>query len=273
MIHVDRTGLTAPAVLAAGAAELPELEVRARERTLGAEHFKAAIYAADDVKRTLWATQHTKCCFCERAYERSWASVEHFRPKTRARRAAAPLDVGYWWLAYDFDNLHFACMHCNRWKSDWFPLAVGAEPLPPAASPQAHDEQPLLLDPSTDDPEEHLAFVELPGGRYQIAPRNGSLRGLETTRRIGLDRDDLTELRCRYAVKHITPLVERFRAAKARDDLEAEETVRREARQLSRPDAEFALLARSIFRQHGLLSPTARMGTAGSTATVGSEEA
>jgi uncharacterized protein (TIGR02646 family) len=69
--------------------------------------------------------QEGKCCFCEREYECKWSTVEHFRPKTVANRGDGIVDVGYWWLAYDFANLYFACQNCNSPKKDHFPLVDG----------------------------------------------------------------------------------------------------------------------------------------------------
>ena len=115
-----------------------------------------------------------KCAYCEAPApaSTSW-DVEHYRPKGRvSERADHP---GYYWLAYDWDNLLLSCELCNRrrrdrptWeqaepgpaggKVDRFPLADEATR---AMSP-GHDleaEARLLLDPTRDEPESHVTFA------------------------------------------------------------------------------------------------------------------
>ncbi len=85
--------------------------------------FDRGIYAHDSVRRALARAQHDKCCFCERKIEAG--DVEHFRPKAGFRQARYdPLETpGYYWLAYEWTNLDFACKSCNqRNKHDLFPL-------------------------------------------------------------------------------------------------------------------------------------------------------
>ena len=93
--------------------------------------------------------------------------VDHFRPKSEARRTETDTDEGYPWLAFDWDNFRYSAERSNRpnkdedtdelvGKSSWFPL----EPESPLAT--WHDrcvvaEKPMLLDPT--NPEDMKLIV------------------------------------------------------------------------------------------------------------------
>ena len=126
---------------------------------------RRAIYAARDVKARLMADQHNKCAYCEAAFVHSSpGDVEHYRPKAGFRQTdATPVQgPGYYWLAYEWTNLLFACEDCNRIrKRQLFPLHND-----PAGRARNHhhdlaQEAPLLLNPAHgDDPAAHLTFAE-----------------------------------------------------------------------------------------------------------------
>jgi hypothetical protein len=118
--------------------------------------------------------------------------VEHYRPKAgfsqgKRGRIEGP---GYYWLAYEWSNLLLCCAICNqRFKRSLFPLA---DPTKRARS-HRHDvrlEEPLFIDPATQDPEEHISF------RQEIPfPVGGSRAGKATIEALGLDREILNERR------------------------------------------------------------------------------
>ena len=86
--------------------------------------FDDALYGHASVKQALIAAQHGKCCFCERKIGAE-GDVEHFRPKASfCQGERSPLErPGYYWLAYEWDNLLLACPICNqRFKRNYFPL-------------------------------------------------------------------------------------------------------------------------------------------------------
>lgn len=64
-------------------------------------------YKMKDVMKALQTIYHSKCAFCEQKIE--FPQVEHFRPKNI-----------YYWLAYSWDNLLFACLGCNSHKNNHF---------------------------------------------------------------------------------------------------------------------------------------------------------
>lgn len=144
-----------------------------------------SVYKSDSVKQRLHELFHGKCAYCESFYSSTApVDVEHYRPKGRVHEA--PEHTGYWWLAMDWDNLLPSCIHCNRrsgqvtpvlstnlvrlleegrrfsnsrlmqsGKQDSFPI-LGTRVVAPTM--QFDSEQALLLDPSRDEPEEHLSF-------------------------------------------------------------------------------------------------------------------
>lgn len=125
---------------------------------------------------------HGKCCFCETNIDAgSYGDVEHFRPKKKVTGDAS--HRGYWWLAYSWENLLWSCKRCNTsHKRNHFPLE---DIKKRAYSPndKLNDEQPTLIDPSCEDPAQHIRFrAELAVGETP--------RGRETIRILGLNRDE-----------------------------------------------------------------------------------
>lgn len=154
-------------------------------------NFDAGVYGHPTVKQALIAAQHGKCCFCERKTGEG-GDVEHFRPKAAVRqnRNTPLLRPGYYWLAYDWDNLLLACSECNqRHKKNLFPL------LDPNTRARSHNdaviaEEPLFLNPAQEDSTLHISF------RKEIAfAVRGNRRGKETLAALALNRANLLEVR------------------------------------------------------------------------------
>jgi uncharacterized protein (TIGR02646 family) len=232
VIRIERPNVGAAAAARAELAAIEAVEL-ARVRPLAAARAAAGGRLRSDdfgkryneVKRALAAAQFGKCCYCEKTIEASQNDAEHFRPKSRARRGHDFPDDGYWWLAWHWDNLMFACANCNRdGKGDQFPLdpastclAVGD--LPPGG------ERPVLIDPLRDSPIEHIQFRPGPArvgsrpepGRWAPMARNGSPRGQETIRRLKLDRPELLDQYKRHVIKEVIPELKKLREAEADD--------------------------------------------------------
>jgi len=147
---------------------------------------KEHVYGHDDVRAALRAMQHSKCCYCEVGLDNYMARhVEHWRPKGAVRQDNDSPEVkpGYYWLAYQWDNLFLACTLCNSVnKGVRFPLRN------PAERARSHldsvlRERPLLLRPDTDDPADHIEW-------RRDQPRGRSDAGWATIEVIGLIRDD-----------------------------------------------------------------------------------
>lgn len=155
--------------------------------------FDSGVYGHRTVKDALVNAQHGKCCFCEsRVRHVAFGDVEHFRPKAGYQQSTGePVGKpGYYWLAYEWTNLLFACQVCNTsGKGNQFPLRD-----PNTRAICHHDdmtrEEPLLLNPAEVDPEEHISF------RQEIACAAGDSRAGRTTIEVlKLNREALVERR------------------------------------------------------------------------------
>ncbi|MDP2159202.1 MAG: hypothetical protein Q8K02_01870, partial [Flavobacterium sp.] len=126
-------------------------------RTLIPMIFDNAIYGDETVKTQLITDQHEKCCFCEAKFtDNSYGDVEHFRPKKAYKKNGARglTYPGYYWLAYNWDNLMFSCEKCNRsYKKNEFPLAVETTRKLNHLNPNLlENEDCLLINPNFENP-------------------------------------------------------------------------------------------------------------------------
>lgn len=242
--------------------------LRALGRAPNSKDFEGYRVSANE----LWRAQHYKCCYCERKISESYNDVEHYRPKTQATRTPGSVKThGYWWLAYTWQNLLFACPLCNRTgKNDLFPLRAGSVALDPEKAPPGR-EHPLLLDPAgTRNPAEHIQFIPAALERgasvhhWWARPRQGSLYGSWTIRVCGLNHSNLLELRGDHVEDLVRPrAIELREALRARDAKAVEDTLRR-ARALLSARSIFSLLSydalrtlvpATLMRAHGLRWP------------------
>ena len=160
----------------------------------GKKHFTFSndIYAHDEVKAALRTLQRDKCAFCESKITHiGFGDVEHFRPKGGFRQKDTdPLQYpGYYWLAYQWDNLFLSCQLCNqRFKRERFPVRVQKRR---ARSHKADlsKEDSLLIYPAN-APELYLTF----SGEMAV-PVKRNTRGRVTIEVMGLNRPELVERR------------------------------------------------------------------------------
>jgi uncharacterized protein (TIGR02646 family) len=189
MIRIDRNRLVDGQPIHPGQAwkDKADAETASARLERGEHEVKGGIYADERVRAALEALTGFKCAYCETTLDRVDWDIEHFRPKGRVKER--PEHPGYYWLAYEWTNLLPACTYCNQnrkekpvfaalvagdsgGKLDQFPIADEAKRA------MDHDqdialEQRLLIDPTIDDPAEHLAY--LPNG--EIFALNGSPAG------------------------------------------------------------------------------------------------
>ncbi len=202
--------------------------------------FDRSVYGDATVKGALIGMQYSKCAFCEaKPLHVSSGDVEHLRPKAESRQqATAPVSrPGYYWLAYEWENLLFACERCNRrHKKSEFPLRN-----PSLRALNHHmaitDETPLFVDPSREDPQQHISFRD-----HVPVPANHSDRGRITIAALGLSRPELN----RDREEHL----ERLRLLEKMTQVpNLPESMRAEARDLLRratqSDAEYALMCQT----------------------------
>lgn len=140
---------------------------------------------------------HNKCAYCETRVRGVQADLEHFRPKQGARaiETSKREHLYYAWLAYEWDNLLIACGNCNRrskqgdqmlGKADYFPVAGPRAPMLSSVAKCREVEHALLIDPTFDDPAEHLLF-DGETGLVSFKTEKGRV----TISVLGLNREDL----------------------------------------------------------------------------------
>lgn len=115
-------------------ADDPQTEARKLWRSKNNQAFR-------EIKATLteMAPGRVRCMYCE---DSQGTDIEHFYPKTTFPQKA-----------FEWENYLLACSHCNsNEKRDEFPLDA--------------DDRPLLIDPTAEDPLDHLA----------LSPRTGKYR-------------------------------------------------------------------------------------------------
>ena len=124
--------------------------------------FDRNIYGHDSVRNKLKECQHNKCCYSEAKFRGGIRPIDHFRPKTCVNEGINPnkLYPGYYWLAYRWENLFLSQPVINSsLKGNYFPLENNDE----SNRAKNHNmdistERPLLIDPSKEDPRDHIRF-------------------------------------------------------------------------------------------------------------------
>jgi uncharacterized protein (TIGR02646 family) len=169
----------------------------------------------DIVKPDLFAMQHNKCCYCEKREEQAkYRDVEHYRPKST-----------YWWLAWTWENLLFACIDCNReHKRNQFPMSDGSVALSAEQSPPGN-ESPLVLDPSDPAGPDPASEIEFRRERIQSkerwVPHGLTERGRRTVAVCSLDRPPLLDLYAEHVVHVVRPKLRDALAARDVGDARA----------------------------------------------------
>lgn len=149
------------------------------------------------------AGQRERCFFCE---DSRGTDIEHFWPKTP-----------YPERAFSWPNLLLACTGCNRLKGDRFPLDKNGSPL--------------LIDPSSDNPWDHL-FLDTdtgyPVARWHANTGQQDPKGLTTTNGslLPLNIEALTEGRLR-TIRRLRRAVQSFlkEGRQERDIMDASATL------------------------------------------------
>ncbi|HEX9929496.1 MAG TPA: hypothetical protein VGB02_13240 [Pyrinomonadaceae bacterium] len=155
-----------------------------------------------------------KCAYCEtEIYQSSSGDIEHFRPKGNVKDFTSGKTItvtiggqevqhpGYYWLAYDNQNLLFSCELCNRpnkqrsnnrtiGKHDYFPLETDFRAIQPG---EEINESPSFINPLSIDPD------DLPENHLKI-DKSGVLafkteRGRKCIEMLGLNERHLPDYR------------------------------------------------------------------------------
>lgn len=103
-----------------------------------------------------------RCMYCVDSHG---SDIDHFRPK--ARNPAR---------AFQWSNMLLCCAECGRFKGSQFPMA---------------NRRPLLIDPTAEDPWQHLDFDPDTGNlsaRFDMCANDWSAKGTKTVEVLRLDR-------------------------------------------------------------------------------------
>lgn len=215
--------------------------------------FSAGIYAHSTVKKALEKAQHGKCCYCEAAPEKpnAFLHVEHWRPKAYSKQSAngSQFCPGYYWLAYDWDNLLLSCHFCNSVnKRNIFPL------FNPVNKARNHHEvlgleRPELLKPDgLQDPREHIGF-------HEEVPIGKTPEGIKTVAVLGLHRTEHEgRLRLLAQLKDCHAIVTRYRNDPTAAAREFVGRARAFVARAVQPDAPFSAMAMA-FEERNPLPP------------------
>jgi len=195
MIKIDKTHKGVPNILVTAGITKTSANNTAYFAGTRKFSFQNSIYGHQTVKDKLIGIQKDKCCFCERKISAGEPGhIEHYRPKGgyKIDEKTKIIKPGYYWLAYDFDNLYYSCNRCNTsYKKNYFPLS---DETKRAANHTLSitNEDPLIIDPANNT-SSHLVYK-----REKIKPKGKSLYGKETIKRTGLNRKALATERLEY---------------------------------------------------------------------------
>jgi hypothetical protein len=157
------------------------------------------------VLQALSALSHEKCAYCESPLSVGPA-LDRFRPKAGAVGLSGDFSTEhYWWLAYAWENIYPCCLKCNKFKGAKFPVE-GRRCLPDADAQELAAERRLLVDPFSDQPHEHLDFLD----NGTVVPQSST--GDVTIHKLELIRSDLVLARERVA-KGVSGQLEHVRLA------------------------------------------------------------
>jgi uncharacterized protein (TIGR02646 family) len=162
------------------------------ERLWGRQNNKAF----KEIRRALsgMAPGRSRCMYCE---DSEGTDIDHFRPKAR-----------YHANAFSWPNYLLACSSCNsNHKRDQFPLDAKG--------------RPLLIDPTVEDPLDHLTLAPSTGA---FVPRTA--KGRESVRVFGLARETLEEGR-RDAWTAIGQLLVRYAQLRQAGDQQGAKAIER----------------------------------------------
>jgi len=190
MIYVDRNKLEKPKFFfskeyESKMSELTEFYQIPRHKR--AQKRYVEYYTPFGITETLNELFNGKCAYCESKIVLDKANhfLDHFRPRNNAKgfeKDQIELDH-YWWLTYEWRNMYFSCLECEKFKSTWFPIN-GRRAKPKTSYEEIIEKEVnLIIDPCNDKIENHLAFEFKTG---EIIPLNK--RGEATIEILKLNR-------------------------------------------------------------------------------------
>jgi hypothetical protein len=134
------------------------------------DHFDSTYYSGNGIKESLLDSHHGKCAYCEAPVDHiAHGDVEHFRPKAGYDYGHGFNSGGYFWQAYAWENLFYACQICNQvFKGNQFPVLLDDQYRPTryGLDLDISVERPVLIDMGREDPREHIRFNPIDGSAY-----------------------------------------------------------------------------------------------------------
>lgn len=216
----------------------------------------------DKAKLRLYASQHRKCAYCEDGTKMPYEPVEHFRPALRAIRGPSFPDGGYWWLAWTWENLLFACSICNSsFKKDLFPLEEGSPVMAPMDALPC-SERAILVDPADPldvDPMDLIVYQPV-GSRWVPTGRDGDARGAEIVKRLGLSDAGHLDRYTAHVDEYLQHHVDRLRRLAELDDVPGFRAAWGDAVRHARPVRMWSALAHDVLDHYFPPPLRARLG-------------
>ncbi|MCM3195824.1 AAA family ATPase [Priestia megaterium] len=157
------------------------------------EHFTSRFHYTDIMEiDSIWYQNlieqfHNKCAYCEQSFENTYyRSISYFRPVHGIKEENNDIyNFHYIWLCYEWSNLYLTCAQCDSYKRSHFP--VKSERI--SFNQSVRYEQPLLIDPCNDHPENHI-YIDKFG---KMIPKTE--KGDHTLHILQLNRDKLIKER------------------------------------------------------------------------------
>lgn len=208
MIYVRRdAGIIPQKVLDVAARAQVELQGMSRPQRKAYIKKKSHIWRA--FGRYLARMSYGKCWYSESPDPQSFFDVDHYRPKSEAKRAENEVDSpGYEWLAFSWENFRYAANCSNRvstndetgvvdGKGSWFPLLSDSVKADWDNRCEGA-EHPVLLDP-VHQPDVDLIEVQADGrmGPSRFAVGSAKLRVERSCKLYGLNLPAIKEARHR----------------------------------------------------------------------------
>jgi uncharacterized protein (TIGR02646 family) len=204
----------------------------------------------EGTRKKIWEYSYRKCCYCERKRDlKRDADIDHFRPKTEIAEDGKP---GYWWLAYDWNNLFFSCKACNQTKSTKFPLISGKRVR--VSTGDINLEKPYLPHPADEDPEKLIEYIwDESSPIEQVRPRgkDHAGRGDKTIKVLALDREELIIEQSRSLLP-LMAYVEIYKTSNSSNQARNKKKVIAHIKRLTGPQNDFAGIKRAFFIKQGL---------------------
>jgi 5-methylcytosine-specific restriction endonuclease McrA len=222
-------------------------------------------HECSQMRNALWTVGSAKCWYSEVSLQEPEGQVEHYRPKKRLSGAG---HNGYWWRAFDWQNLRLAHPTVNRRKTDYltgrragkgsyFPLRNEARRATTPA--EEANEEPVLLDPAVPSDSFLIAFSQESGAprpRYSKEQNEWlNRRAEESIEYYHLDEASWNAKRADLMaeVNKLSEQLEAIAVQQLRDDAAYQRMINQIVDDYLNPFAEFSSACLQVVRERGLL--------------------